>query len=156
MNKKPLIKAIIQQLQTQLKTAKSALKMAADTATHKETVAENKYDTFGLEASYLAHGQQQRVADTLLAIQRFEDLQYRCKQSHEEVGIASLVKIENDNNEQQYFFIAEDAGGLKIDWQEKHITVISADAPLCKQMLGKSVDDDVLHQQQNYFIAELY
>ena len=156
MNKTSLINAIIEQLQTQLKTAEAALKMAADTATHKETVAENKYDTFGLEASYLAHGQQQRVAETLLAIQRFEALQSRCKETHQEVGIASIVQLENDDNETLYFFIAEDAGGLKIHWQEKTIMVISAHAPLCKQMLGKGLHDDVMHRQQNFFIADLH
>lgn len=32
-------------------------------ATHEDTKAENKYDTHGLEASYLARAQSERVLD---------------------------------------------------------------------------------------------
>lgn len=155
MNKKNLIDAILQQLQQQLHTAEAALKMAADTATHKETVPENKYDTFGLEASYLAHGQQQRVADTQLAIQSFEQLLLRCTENHSTVGIGSFLTLENKVENQQYFFIASAAGGLKVFSQGKSITVLSAEAPLCIQLLGKQIDDDVQFREHSYFISDI-
>ena len=40
--------------------------------THEENIAENKYDTLGLEAAYLAQGQAQRVNECYLSIQQFE------------------------------------------------------------------------------------
>ena len=61
MNKTNVIKTIIALLEVQYQTAIDAAKEAHSTATDDETIAENKYDTFALEASYLAHGQSQRV-----------------------------------------------------------------------------------------------
>ena len=55
--------AVLQALSNVHQDAINAAKRAHDTATGTESVAENKYDTFGLEASYLAHGQSVRVAE---------------------------------------------------------------------------------------------
>ncbi|NRB38433.1 MAG: transcription elongation factor GreAB [Pseudomonadales bacterium] len=159
MFKTDLILAIIEQLHQQLDSAMSALKMAADTATHKETVAESKYDTFGLEASYLAHGQQQRVAETQLSIQSFQQLlKTTKKQAAETVEIASLVLLQEEDKSpatQKWFFIANSAGGLKLEFNAKTITVISQDAPLTAKLLGKEIDDDIVLADKHYFISQL-
>ncbi len=63
MNKKEIHDAITKALLNRFKTAELAAKQAHQAATGDESVAENKYDTFGLEASYLAHGQSQRVIE---------------------------------------------------------------------------------------------
>jgi hypothetical protein len=41
--------------------AEQAVRAAHETATHEENIAENKYDTLGLEAAYLATGQARRA-----------------------------------------------------------------------------------------------
>ena len=56
MNKAKLHQTIITALNVVLETSKKAAIQAHETATNGETVAENKYDTFALEASYLAAG----------------------------------------------------------------------------------------------------
>ncbi|MGB1237674.1 MAG: hypothetical protein ACPG4U_05650 [Pseudomonadales bacterium] len=48
-------------LEEQLETAARAADTAKNGATHSESSAENKYDTFGLELSYLAQGQSSRA-----------------------------------------------------------------------------------------------
>ena len=68
MNKKLLQKHILTALETNHQTAISATQQAHDTATHEENIAENKYDTLGLEAAYLAHGQAQRQAQACVAL----------------------------------------------------------------------------------------
>jgi len=50
MNKKRLVEQIIFELTTLLQQTVQAAQQAYDTATSEENVAENKYDTLGLEA----------------------------------------------------------------------------------------------------------
>ena len=61
MNKTTVHQLIIDKLRIDLDVAERAAQTAYETATHEENVAENKYDTLGLEASYLATGQARRM-----------------------------------------------------------------------------------------------
>ncbi|MFN3238589.1 MAG: transcription elongation factor GreAB, partial [Pseudomonadales bacterium] len=66
LEKQTVVDAILNKLDSDLALAIAAAERARDTATDKENIAENKYDTLGLEAAYLAHGQSnraQRLAD---------------------------------------------------------------------------------------------
>ena len=75
MDKTKAHDAITLALLQRFETAKWAAKQAHDAAINEESVAENKYDTFGLEASYLAHGQSQRVLECQTDWQLFEKKQ---------------------------------------------------------------------------------
>ncbi|WP_305844875.1 hypothetical protein [Photobacterium leiognathi] len=63
MNKQMLLDDIQEKLTLTLQAATEAAMRAYNTATDDENVAENQYDTLALEASYLAHGQAQRVEE---------------------------------------------------------------------------------------------
>ncbi|KPC57834.1 Uncharacterized protein AC509_2176 [Pseudomonas amygdali pv. morsprunorum] len=52
MNKQDVLQSIIDKLEIDLDIAQRAAQTAYETATHEENIAENKYDTLGLEASY--------------------------------------------------------------------------------------------------------
>jgi len=56
MNKSAIVKSLRQQLNAQYERAIKALEGAYEAATGDDTKAESKYDTRGLEASYLAAG----------------------------------------------------------------------------------------------------
>ena len=53
---------VLERLAEDLLQAEHAVRAAHETATHEENIAENKYDTLGLEAAYLATGQARRAA----------------------------------------------------------------------------------------------
>jgi hypothetical protein len=63
MNKQTVHQLILDKLRVDLDIAERAAQTAYETATHEENIAENKYDTLGLEASYLAAGQAKRVEE---------------------------------------------------------------------------------------------
>ena len=63
VNKQSVLQCIVEKLQVDLDVAVRAAQTAYETATHEENIAENKYDTLGLEASYLAAGQARRVEE---------------------------------------------------------------------------------------------
>ena len=56
MNKHAVHQLILEKLTVDLDIAQRAAQTAYETATHEENIAENKYDTLGLEAAYLASG----------------------------------------------------------------------------------------------------
>ena len=59
-NKAQLHDLILNALQGLVDNAQAAVDRAYEAATHEENIAENKYDTLGLEASYLTQGQSRR------------------------------------------------------------------------------------------------
>lgn len=48
MNKQDVLQRIVDKLNSDLDIAERAAQTAYETATHKENIAENKYDTLGL------------------------------------------------------------------------------------------------------------
>ena len=61
MDKSLLQQQVLERLAEDLLQTEQAARAAHETATHAENIAENKYDTLGLEAAYLATGQARRA-----------------------------------------------------------------------------------------------
>ena len=61
MDKFVLRQQVLDRLAEDLLQTELAARAAHEAATHEENIAENKYDTLGLEAAYLATGQARRV-----------------------------------------------------------------------------------------------
>ena len=66
MNKRELVNQIIQQLTGEVEVLFKAARAAHAEATHEQSKAEDKYDTRGLEASYLARGQSRQSLSKLV------------------------------------------------------------------------------------------
>ena len=141
-NKEPLRQAILDALNLDLTTAMKAADTAKDTATSKESVAENKYDTFGLEASYLAHGQSQRALELQQSIHRFQHLAFKDFTDDNVIDLTCLVTLLDDDTE-KLFFMGPVGGGLKVEWMGREVTVITPETPLGHQLMGKTIDDTV-------------
>ena len=74
MNKRAIIKKIVARLTEELQVYFRAAQFSRAEATHESSKAESKYDTRGLEASYLARGQSKQAAEIEAAIAEFEKL----------------------------------------------------------------------------------
>src|SRR5436305_1120723 len=74
MNKTHLLKSIIARLTKSLEVLDKAARTSHAEATHESSKAENKYDTRGLEAAYLAGGQAKQAREILDSIQAYESL----------------------------------------------------------------------------------
>ena len=61
MDKLLLQQQVLERLAEDLLEVEEAVRVAHEAATHEENIAENKYDTLGLEAAYLATGQARRA-----------------------------------------------------------------------------------------------
>jgi len=136
-----LHQCIVLALESHYQIALAAAQQAYETATDTETKAENKYDTFSLEASYLAHGQSKRVDDCLNHIHTFKHLDIT--QTKESIDIGSLVLIANEQAQQLYYFLSPVTGGLNIKFMDETITLITPNAPLGKALMHRVIDDEI-------------
>src|SRR3974377_1802196 len=93
MNKRQLIQAIIARLTESLQVLEKPARPSRAEATHESSKAENKYDTRGLEASYLARGQSRQITELKLAIADFEKLSGNDRAAGGPVDVGSLVKL---------------------------------------------------------------
>lgn len=146
VDKKTVHQAFTNSLLQRFETAKWAAKQAHDAATNEESVAENKYDTFGLEASYLAHGQSQRVLecekDWLLFNKKSPDM-FSEGDTIELWCLVVLEGVEAGDGVDKYFFISPCTGGLTIDINGKTVYLVTTSSPVGKALLGKMVGEEV-------------
>jgi len=138
MNKTDVIQAIIQELEAQLATATAASKQAAETATDEESKAETKWDTQGLEASYLAAGQAEQarvIGEALQTMKRFLD---NLQAESEVITAGTLVKCDL-NGATDWFFVSPVGGGLTVEIEGIMVTVLTPQSPLGSKILRKNV-----------------
>ena len=140
MNKRALIKKILAQLTAELELYFRAANTAHAEATHEQNKAENKYDTRGLEASYLAHGQSKQAQETKVAIAAFEMLDARKFGIGEPIDLGALVELEQQG-ERALYFIGPKAGGTEVVYDGREVLVITPRSPLGEQLFGKKQGD---------------
>ena|SRR5690606_15349900 len=141
MNKTRIQTLIIEALQADLEIARDALASSHEAATHAESKAENKYDTRGLEAAYLADGQRRRVHEIETALMAYRNLPVR-SQTDGSIKIGALVSLDHSGTG-RWVFLGPDAAGLKVTDGTEEILVISPRSPLGQALLGRGEGDEV-------------
>ena len=135
MTKRAVIQKIIETLQSELETYTRAAKASHAEATAEENRAENKYDTRGLEASYLAAGQANKIVELEESIAAFGELQNRRFGSDEGIEVGALIEISQDG-EHAHYFIGPSAGGTEVTCDKHEVLVITPQSPLGSQLQG--------------------
>ena len=133
MDKRSVISKIIESLQSELETYIRAAKSSHAEATAEENRAENKYDTRGLEASYLAAGQANKVSELETAITAFKD--QLNQPAHEAIEVGSLIEL-NQEGFINFYFIGPTAGGTEVEIEGTEILVITSESPLGSQLIS--------------------
>lgn len=135
-----VIRRIIEQLDGELSRYERSARAAHAEATDEQSKAENKYDTRGLEASYLARGQSKQFAEVLEAREQYAALPVRLFEPKDPVDIGALVEVEMDG-EKEFYFIGPRAGGMEIVDDGRTVLVITPQSPLGQQLAGKRAGD---------------
>jgi hypothetical protein len=138
MNKTLLINSLHAELKQRYERALAALAGAHEAATGTDTKAENKYDTRGLEASYLAAGQAEQAEDLQRGLNALEAFEFRDFEFDDEIETGALVEGEKDD-ELVYYLLAPAGGGLVLTADTgEAVTVLGPGAPLAMAMNGKT------------------
>jgi transcription elongation GreA/GreB family factor len=112
-------------------------------ATHEESRAENDKDTRGLEASYLARGLAQRVAELQASVAALERLSARLFEEHEAIAAGALVCLEGEDGEVSWYLLAPAGGGRRITSAGIEVRVVTPHSPVGAALLGRRSGDDV-------------
>ncbi len=135
MNKKSLVEKIIARLAEEVESYARSARASQAEATDEQSKAENKYDTRGLEASYLAHGQSRQAAEIEEAIEQFRGLTVRGFSVKDAIDLGALVELES-NGAGTLYFIGPRSGGTEIEHGGKAVLVITPQSPLGRQLIG--------------------
>lgn len=136
MNKALLHDQVCQRLEVDLDLAIRAAEAAHQAATNEESKAENKYDTRGLEASYLAAGQSRRVEEIRQALKAWRTLPVREFDEEQGIQLGTLVWLQAADGRRQGLLLGPDGAGLKLPGDSGEIMLITPRAPLGQQLLG--------------------
>ena len=157
MDKFLLQQQVLERLAEDLRQAEQAVRVAHETATHEENIAENKYDTLGLEAAYLATGQARRAEGIRQAMANWRHFRPRPYDASKGIQLGALVCLVDSDDKQQQLFLGPDGGSMKL---VSGIQVISSEAPLGRAMLGKCEGDEVWIQvapiRQQFEVLRVY
>ncbi len=146
MDKLLLQQQVLERLAEDLLQVEQAARTAHETATHEENIAENKYDTLGLEAAYLATGQARRAEATRQAIAHWRQFRPRPYDASQGIQLGALVCLVDADDKQQLLFLGPDGGSMQLVTGAQLVQVISSASPLGRAMLGKCVGDEVALQ----------
>lgn len=146
MDKLLLQQQVLERLAEDLLQVEQAARTAHETATHEENIAENKYDTLGLEAAYLATGQARRAEAIRQAIAHWRQFRPRPYDASQGIQLGALVCLVDADDKQQLLFLGPDGGSMQLVSGAQPVQVISSASPLGRAMLGKCEGDEVALQ----------
>jgi len=139
-NKRSLLDKILSRLREELTSFARAARAAHAEATDPQSKAENKYDTRGLEAAYLAGAQSRQAAETQAAIESFEKLELKTFEATAPIDLSALVEVKT-GSERTFYFVAPGKGGLEVQHDGYEVIVITPQAPLGQELMGRRRGD---------------
>jgi transcription elongation GreA/GreB family factor len=135
------LNAFIEHFQQEWNILVRSARSAHEAATHEETKAEDRHDTFAIEASYLAAGQSARLLELARTIKELEGY-LALSQPGEGVKPGHLVAYRYEE-EIQVALLAHSGGGAKIHRDPFTIQILSPQSPFGEQIIGLRTGDQV-------------
>jgi hypothetical protein len=139
MKKTTILQALIAELEDDLRRLQAANADASAGATHSESRAETKWDTCGLEASYLARGHAQQfktLAAGVSELRAFTPPVY----TGLSIGPGALIEVEQ-GGDKMMFFLLPVGGGVEVEIDGREVTVITPESPVGAALLDKKEGD---------------
>ncbi len=143
LSKSAVIAAFLSDLTTAIAEATARARATASSATHEEARSEDDKDTRGLEESYLAAGQAQRVADLELERASFRSLPTRSFGEDTPLTAGALVLLADEDGAERVLLITTASGGRSVQVDGRTITAVTPGAPLGSALLGRVIGDEV-------------
>lgn len=139
MDKSELMKVLLESMEAQLLRHHSANKNASAGATDEESRAETKWDTCGLEASYLARGHALKFKELAAQVDELRSMETRSFEG-KSIGVGAFVEVEIDGF-QDFFFLMYHGGGIELKIDLGLVTVITPESPVGMVLQGKKAGE---------------
>ena len=155
-SKQDLIQHVISTLREDLEVLRKAAMETHKDSTGDNSKAEGKYDTRGLEASYLADAQAAKVVQLEESIGKLGQIPTSDFDDSEPISQGAMIIVSTDTDELSFIMLPA-GGGMTLKAQGLDFTVITPASPIGSLLVGKSVGDSVtLAQHGDCFISDLW
>jgi transcription elongation GreA/GreB family factor len=154
VNKTELFKMVLKALEANLSASVHAAQKTYEDATHEDAKAENKYDTRGLEASYLAGAQAKRAQELKDSLTILTLFKLPPKYKDARIALGRVVLLESEKKKLKIFLLPK-GGGIKLQFEGAEIQVATPESPLGSALIGKSIEDTVIVNLTQYEITEV-
>jgi len=141
IDKQALKKDLLFRLRKEKDQILSAARSAHEGAVHSEAVAKSKYETFGLELSYLAGSQYERANILSHDIAKLEQQRLPAFTEDDPVGVWACVEVASESGE-EFYFISLFGAGMTILQGQHSVVILSPESPLGKKLVGCWEGDD--------------
>jgi hypothetical protein len=160
MNRAEIFKQVVLQLKEDHESLVRSAVEARDAATHIENKSEGKYDTRGLEASYLAGGQAKRAAELEEAIFYYEHLDAKTL-TMTPTKVIAPCPLSLSVDEKDIDFVLLPKGSIKdLRLPTRTLSIISSLSPLGIELLGREEGDEFEFKAGNavrqYKVLKIY
>ena len=139
MNKPMILKALLAELEEDLRRQLAANERASAGATDSEARAETKWDTCGLEASYLARGHAQQFQSLAADVHNLRSF-VAADFTGRPIGPGALVEVDS-SGETLLFFLLHCGGGIELTIDGHEVTVITPESPVGAALADKLQGD---------------
>ena len=140
LDKRAIVEKVRAVLAKEMDVLRQSAAAAREGATHEQAKPEGDKDTRAIEASYLAGAQAGRLRVLEAADKRLEFLDLRDFKPADPIGPGALVEVDVDGKRSHYF-VADAAGGTKVDIGGVEVAVLTPEAPLAQSLLGKKTGE---------------
>ncbi len=146
LSKVEVLTCFLEHVSGEIVALTASARAAHQAATHEESKAEDRHDTFAIEASYLAAGQSVRVMELEKFRTELEGYLTGTRES-EIVAPGSLLSYESDGVV-HWVLMAKSGGGVRttLDQREQgaiSVQILSTISPLGSELLGLRAGDEV-------------
>ena len=139
LDKSQIITGLLEVMESNLRRQFNANKNASDGAINAESRAETKWDTCGLEASYLARGHALQFKQTAAQVDELRAMEAQSFVG-KQIGVGALVKVDSDGGT-MFFFLMNHGGGTELKLEFGEVTVVTPESPIGIAILGKNQSD---------------
>ncbi len=139
MNKTMILKALLAELEEELRRLLAANEQASAGATDSEARAETKWDTCGLESSYLARGHAEQFKSLAAEVHNLRGF-VAPDYTGRSIGVGALVEVDM-GGEPMIFFLLHCGGGIDLAVEGREVTVITPESPVGAALLEKRQGD---------------
>lgn len=155
-SKHDLIQQVIAALREDLDVLRKAALETHSSSTDAQSKQEGKYDTRGLEASYLAEAQAEKVVLLEEHVSKLDQLPTDDLDDDSPIAPGAMVIVSSGDVDLSYMMLPA-GGGMTLSSQGLDFIVVTPDSPIGSALLGKNVGDTVeLHQHGSAFISDLW
>ena len=135
MNKSSVFSAVLTRLRSELEVRRAAADSARAEATSDQSKSENKYDTRGLEASYLARGHALSTAELEADVAVLDGFALPVAAAGGRVEPGTLVETAIAGGTDWYFLLPC-GGGREVECEGARITVVTPASPMGSKLMG--------------------